>query len=608
MLTPSTLPPLPGGSPLMGRLRSAWCGELRAAHEGAAVDLCGWVNGRRDLGGLAFVDLRDRSGICQIVAEPDAEAAIEAMRGVRFEYCLRVHGTVHRRAGGANANLSSGEVEVRAIRVEVLSESPVPPFLVEDDVKASEELRLEHRFLDLRRPRMQRTLMMRHAVFAAGRQHLAQAGLLEIETPILFKSTPEGARDYLVPSRVNPGTFYALPQSPQILKQVLMISGFEGYYQMARCFRDEDLRANRQPEFTQMDLEMAFCTEEDVWRVTEGFVAAAWRAAGVEIAPPFPRLTHADAMRLYGSDKPDLRFGMAFADLTAIADASSFQVFAGVSGRSEIVRGIAVPGGGAWSRKDLDGLTDLARARGARGLVHVKVGGAEPFSGPPVKFLSAGELESIAAAAGASDGDLILAIAGKPAVVAAALSAVRLACGDRLGLRPRDRFAFAWVHDFPLYERDEATGALAPAHHPFCMPREEDLDRLESDPTSVRARTYDLVCNGEELGSGSIRIHQQPVQARVFQRLGLTDQEAREKFGFFLNALALGAPPHGGIALGMDRIVMLLAGEDNIRDVLAFPKTASAADLMAGAPSPVAEAQLRELRLRLVGDPPATGG
>jgi aspartyl-tRNA synthetase len=568
------------------------------------VDLCGWVAGVRDLGGLMFVDLRDRSGIVQVVAEPDAAEALGVMRGVRHECCVRVGGRVSKRAGGVNRELPTGEVEVRATRFELLSESAVPPFLPEDDVKASEELRLKHRYLDLRRPKMQRMLALRHRVFQAGRRFLSDAGLLEIETPILFKSTPEGARDYLVPSRVSPGTFYALPQSPQILKQVLMVSGCDGYFQMARCFRDEDLRANRQPEFTQMDLEMAFCVEEDVFRVTEGFVRAAWAAAGVEIAAPV-RLTHAEAMAQYGSDKPDLRFGMRFEDLTAPLHESAFPVVAKAADRGEVVRGFAVPKGGAFSRKDLDTLTECARAAGAKGLVWIKVAseGAEPFAGPATKQMSLGELETAARTLHAGPGDLMLVVTGRAAVVGAALAACRLWCGDKLALRPRDRFAFAWVRDFPLYERDEKTGTLAPAHHPFCMPREEDLHRLADDPTAVRARTYDLVCNGEELGSGSIRIHRQDVQALVFERLGLSEEEAREKFGFFLHALSMGAPPHGGIALGMDRILMLVAGEDNIRDVLAFPKTASAADLMASAPSAVSDAQLRELRIKL--DPPS---
>lgn len=601
-MTNAPLSAIPEGSPILGTLRNAWCGELRTTHAGREVALCGWVDGRRDLGGLVFVDLRDRSGLVQVVVEPGAAAALEAMRSVRQEFCVRVRGIVAARGGGINREMATGEVEVRAASFEVLSESAVPPFVVEDEVRASEELRLRHRYLDLRRPKMQRMLALRHRVFQAGRKHLADCGLLEIETPILFKSTPEGARDYLVPSRVHPGSFFALPQSPQILKQVLMISGCDGYFQMARCFRDEDLRANRQPEFTQMDMEMAFCTEEDVFRVVEGFIAATWRAAGIDVPVPFPRLTHADSMARFGSDKPDLSFGLELRDVTSLLDGSGFQVVAGAASRGEQVKGLCAAGGAAWSRKDLDSLTEVAKIGGAKGLIWIKVGepGDARFTGPAVKFLSPEDIEGVARTLGALPGDLILMASGRPHVVASSLDHVRLECARRLGLRRKGAFSFAWIHDFPLYERDPDTGALAPAHHPFCMPREEDLHLIDEDPGAVRARTYDLVCNGEELGSGSIRIHRQDIQARVFRRLGLSDEEAQEKFGFFLAALAHGAPPHGGIALGMDRIVMLIAGEDNIRDVLAFPKTASAADLMAGAPSPASAAQLSELHIRLV--------
>jgi aspartyl-tRNA synthetase len=599
----SPAPAIPGGSPLVGSLRTAWCGDLRKEHVGRDVVLCGWVHGRRDLGGLFFIDVRDRSGLVQVVIDEAATAARAAAHGIRAEFAVRVRGTVTARGGAANPNLPTGDVEVRATGLDVLAESAVPPFVVEDDVQASEELRLRYRYLDLRRPRQQRILGLRHRAFQAGRAFLSDAGLLEIETPILFKSTPEGARDYLVPSRVNQGKFYALPQSPQVLKQVLMISGFEGYFQMARCFRDEDLRANRQPEFTQMDMEVAFATEEDVYRIVEGFAVATWRSAGFEIAAPFPRMTYREAMDRYGCDKPDTRFGMVFADVTPLMDASPFPATTGLRSRGEVARALAVAGGASFSRKDLDALTEVARGGGAKGLAWIKLpeAGGELYSGPAVKYFTAGELEKLAAATGARRGDLILSVAGPEAVAAGSLSGVRSAVADKQGLRRRDQFQFLWVLDFPLFERDAETGGPAAAHHPFCMPHPDDVALLDTDPLRVRALHYDLVCNGEELGSGSIRIHRQDIQAKVFRLLGLSDEEARQKFGFFLDALSYGAPPHGGIALGMDRIVMLLAGTDSIRDVLAFPKTASASDLMADAPSPVTDAQLRELGVRLAG-------
>jgi len=604
MSAPSELPPLPGGSPLLGSLRSAWCGELRLEHAGVEVELCGWVDGHRDLGGLAFVDLRDRSGLVQVVMDPDESSALEASRQLRAEWCVRVRGIVTEREAAPNPDLPTGAIELRAASVEVLSRSAVPPFVVSDEDSASEELRLTHRYLDLRRERMQAIVHLRHRAVLAGRKYMAEAGLLEIETPVLFKSTPEGARDYLVPSRVRPGKFYALPQSPQILKQVLMISGFDGYFQMARCFRDEDLRANRQPEFTQMDMEMSFCTEEDVFRLTEGYVKALWAEGGHAIETPFQRMTHAEAMAKYGSDKPDLRFGLEMSDLTEQLHESGFGVVAGAKDRGQVVRGLAVPDGATFSRKELDEMTDVAKANGMRGLawIKAKAEGDTPFAGPPVKFLSEDELAALMTSLGAEPGALLLLVVGSPRSSAEALGAVRLAVAEKLGLRAPDTFRFAWVTEFPLHDQDEETGALTAAHHPFCMPHEDDLELLETDPARVRARSYDLVCNGEELGSGSIRIHDPEVQARVFQGLGLSEQEAREKFGFFLDALSYGAPPHGGLALGLDRMIMLIAATDSIRDVIPFPKTASAMDLMADCPSAVTEAQLRELEIRL--DPP----
>lgn len=608
MSAPTELPPLPGGSPLLGSLRSAWCGELRLDHDGVEVELCGWVDEHRDKGGLAFINLRDRSGIVQVVAEGEGTPALEASRGLRAEYCVRVRGSVRRRESPAKQDIATRDVEIAATGIEVLSSCAVPPFVVSEEGKraeaadaTSEELRLEYRYLELRRPRMQEIFALRHRAVLAGRRHLAEAGLLEIETPILFKSTPEGARDYLVPSRVHPGHFYALPQSPQVLKQVLMISGFDGYFQMARCFRDEDLRANRQPEFTQMDLEMSFCTEDDVFRITEGYVAALWAAGGFEVRGPFPRMTYAEAMEKYGSDKPDFRFGLEMADVTEQVNESGFGVIAGAADRDERVRALAVPGGSSFSRKELDALTEVAKAHGLKGLAWIKTGGEgdAAFSGPPVKFMGEGEIPALMASLGAEPGALLLLAVGKPRRSAEGLGAVRLAVGEKLGLRDAGTFRFGWITEFPLYDKDEETGELSPAHHPFCMPQEEDLPLLDSDPSRVRARGYDLVCNGEELGSGSIRVHRQEVQAKIFQKLGLSDEEAREKFGFFLDALAHGAPPHGGLALGLDRMIMLIAGTESLRDVIPFPKTASASDLMADCPSTVAEAQLSELQIAL---------
>ena len=608
MTAPHGLSPLPGGSPLLGTLRSAWCGELRLDHQAADVALCGWVDGVRDRGGIVFLNLRDRTGLVQVVVEEGAAGAIEAARELRAEWCVRVHGAVRPREVEAKQELATGAVEVVATKIEVLSRSAVPPFVVsEQGARAeaadatSEELRLQYRYLELRRPRMQEIFALRHRAVLAGRKHLAEAGLLEIETPILFKSTPEGARDYLVPSRVHQGSFYALPQSPQVLKQVLMISGFDGYFQMARCFRDEDLRANRQPEFTQMDLEMSFCTEDDVFRITEGYVQALWSAGGYEISAPFPRMSYAEAMEKYGSDKPDLRFGLEMQDVTDAVAKSGFSVIAGAAERGERVRALAVPGAEDFSRKDLDALTDTAKRHGLKGLAWIKTStdSEKPFAGPPVKFMEGDELPELMTTLGAEPGALLLIAVGPPRRSAEGLGAVRLAVGDKLGLQGTGEFKFLWVTEFPLYEQDEDTGELAPAHHPFCMPQEEDLHLLDEEPHRVRARGYDLVCNGEELGSGSIRVHRQDIQAKIFSKLGLSDEEAREKFGFFLDALAHGAPPHGGLALGLDRMIMIIAGTDSLRDVIPFPKTASATDLMADCPSRVAQAQLDELALKV---------
>ncbi|MEM7244222.1 MAG: aspartate--tRNA ligase [Acidobacteriota bacterium] len=585
---------LPNGSPLMGTLRTAWCGELRSDHVDTTVALCGWVDRRRDLGGLVFVDLRDRSGLAQVVVEPENAEVMEATREVRAEFAVRVVGRIVAREK-PNADLPTGQVEIRAESFEVLSSSKVPPFVVADDAPASEELRLKYRYLDLRRPSMQEMLTLRSRAVMAGRVALADAGLLEVETPILFKSTPEGARDYLVPSRVNNGNFYALPQSPQVLKQVLMISGCDGYFQIARCFRDEDLRANRQPEFTQMDLEISFCKEEDVFRVAERFVQAVWAAGGHEVTPPFQEMTWEEAMEKYGSDKPDLRFGMELQDLTEQLAGVGFGVLGEAKSRGDVIKAIRVEGGARFSRKQVDAFTDKAKAAGAGGLLWIKCAEDGSYSGPPVKHLEEDQLSGLAETLGAAAGDLLLMVVGPKKKARTALGTLRVHLGDELDLRPKDRFVFTWIREFPLFEEDEKTGALAAAHHPFCMPHPDDVELMKTDPAKVRALSYDLACNGEELGSGSIRIHRQDIQAQVFDGLGLTREQAQQKFGFFLEALEHGAPPHAGIALGLDRLIMLIAGRDNLRDVIAFPKTASATDLMAECPSEVTTEQLDEL-------------
>jgi len=592
-------------------LKTHTCGELRAEHVGQEVTLAGWVNRRRDHGGLIFIDLRDREGITQVVASPEVAAETHATASqVRGEYVLRVQGLVRRRPEGlANPDMVTGEIEVVAHSVEILNPAETPPFYINRDDEVDDALRLRYRYLDLRRRRMQRNLILRHKVVKFIRDYLDEKGFVEIETPILIKSTPEGARDYVVPSRIHPGKFYALPQSPQQIKQLLMVAGFEKYFQIARCFRDEDLRADRQTEFTQLDIEMSFVDREDVLQLTEGLFTTLVEALSAEtgkrlMAKPFPRLTYQEAMERYGSDKPDLRFDMLLADLSDLVAESEFRVFREAVAEGGQVKAIRVPGCTDYSRRQLDELGEFVRKRGAKGLVWLLVEAGLSLRSPIAKFLSQAEIEGILAQTGAEAGDLILVVADEPRVVAEALGGLRLEMGQRLGLRDDNLLAFAWVLEFPLLEWNEEEGRWNAMHHPFTSALDEDLPFLETEPGKVRARAYDVVCNGWEIGGGSIRIHRRDMQERMFRVLGLSKEEVQTQFGHLLEAFEYGAPPHGGIAPGIDRLAMLLAGEHNIREVMAFPKTQQVEDLTFGAPSPISERQLAELHLRLTDEKP----
>jgi aspartyl-tRNA synthetase len=584
------------------RLPRTACGTLRGEDEGRRVRLDGWVHRRRDLGGLVFVDLRDRSGIVQVTFDPRQQELHEQAASLRAESVIEVVGEVVRRTDeGVNPRMATGEVEVRPEQVSLLSpcdDLPLQPASVQEP---SEESRLRWRFLDLRREPMRRALEFRSQVVGRVREVLHREGFWDVETPILTRSTPEGARDYLVPSRVHPGEFYALPQSPQLFKQLLMVSGVERYYQIARCFRDEDLRAERQPEFTQIDIEMSFVEPDDVITVVETMLVEVGALAGWSLAAPFRRMSWREAMDRYGVDRPDLRYGLEIADVSAAAGESEFVVFRGAVEQGGVVRGFAVPGAADFSRKKIDALTARAKQLGAAGLVWFKRGD-DGVTGPAVKALGPDRAAEIAGALGAGPGDLALAVAGPLELARRVLGLLRIEIAEQEDLVDRTRHELCWVVDFPLFEWDADVERWFACHHPFTSPVADDLDLLETDPGRVRARAYDIVLDGVELGGGSIRIHRADVQRRVFAALGIGDEEARERFGFLLEALRYGAPPHGGIALGVDRLVALLLGYESIRDVIAFPKTTSASCLLTEAPSPVGEDKLRELHLRLLAE------
>ncbi|MDZ7822103.1 MAG: aspartate--tRNA ligase [Candidatus Marinimicrobia bacterium] len=581
--------------------RDHYCGNLRKDDIGKQVRLNGWVNTRRDLGGIYFLDVRDRYGLVQVRFGSDLPVPVRnIVKHLGNEDVIAVAGKVNARpADSVNDRILTGEIEVEAEDVELLSKARPTPFEISKRETGSEDLRLRYRYLDLRTAELKRNMEIRHRASQSVRSYLTGHDFMEIETPVLMKSTPEGARDYLVPSRINPGKFYALPQSPQTYKQLLMIAGYDRYFQITKCFRDEDLRADRQPEFTQIDCELSFVDEKDVMNIMEKMIAKVLKEAGdIEIGTPFPVLSFHEAMERYGSDKPDIRFGLEITAIDEIAAETDFGVFHKALASAGAVRALRVPGGAGFSRKDIDGLTERAKQYGAKGLAFAKVD-TEGLQSGISKFFPAGTAEKLVRACEAEAGDLILFMADEWETSLTALGAVRLAIARRLKLIKKNEYKAVWVVDFPLFEKDEESGRLAARHHPFTSPKPEDLEKLESDPLSVKARSYDMALNGYEIGGGSIRIHDRELQSRMFSVLGIRPEEARKKFGFLLDAFEYGAPPHGGIAFGFDRLIMVLAGEDSIRDVIAFPKTTTAQSLMDGSPSPVDEKQLEELHIAL---------
>ena len=585
---------------IKGLKRTYMCGELREAHIGETVTLMGWVSKARNMGGLVFVDIRDRSGISQIVFEPDNEALQEKATSLHMEYVIAVTGTVRMRSN-INDNIPTGKVEIEASELRILNTCEVTPFVVTDDVKAGEDLRLKYRYLDLRRPTLVNTLKMRHRVTQIARRYFDENGFLEIETPILTKSTPEGARDYLVPSRVYPGNFFALPQSPQQYKQLLMLGGMDRYIQIAKCFRDEDLRADRQPEFTQIDLEMSFVDEDDVMSINEGFLKRVFKEVlDYDVTLPLPRLTWQEAMDRFGSDKPDTRFGLELINMTELFDGCGFKAFADTVAQGGSVRAINAKGlSDKLTRKTLDNLVEFVKTYKAKGMAWLIVDENE-IRGSIAKFFSPEELKAIADKADAKSGDVILFVADKDSVVYASLGALRCEIAKRFDLIPEGIFNLLWVTDFPLLEYDEEENRYVAMHHPFTSPKDEDIELLDTDPGKVRAKAYDIVLNGYELGGGSIRIYDANMQQKMFETLGFTPEQAQERFGYLLNAFRYGTPPHGGLAYGLDRIVMLMAGADSIRDVIAFPKVKDSGELMIQSPDVVDKKQLDELGLAIV--------
>ncbi|HTN43836.1 MAG TPA: aspartate--tRNA ligase [Nitrospiria bacterium] len=577
------------------------CGRLRKSDIGQTAALMGWVQSRRDHGGLTFVDLRDREGITQVVFNPTLSPHThKEAKELRSEDVIAVRGRVESRPPGTvNAQLGTGEIELVADELEILNAAKTPPFPIEDNVLVSENLRLKYRYLDLRRPRMLANLKRRHRILKSVRNYLDGHGFIEVETPHLTKSTPEGARDYLVPSRVNPGQFYALPQSPQLFKQILMVAGIERYYQIARCFRDEDLRADRQPEFTQIDLELSFMDQEEIRSLMEGMMVEVFRTVkDIRLETPFPRLSYSESMDRYGTDKPDLRFGLEIHDVSPLVAGSSFQVFQETLNRNGVVKAMVLEGQATLSRKELDELTESAKSLGAKGLAWIKVS-PEGFESPIVKFLGEPLLRSLSAALSAKAGDLLLFVADQLKTAREVMGGLRTRLAERFQRIPPDQFRFVWITDFPLLDFDDTEQRYVAMHHPFTSPLDEDLPFLDTEPRRVRAKAYDLVLNGSEIGGGSIRIHRRDVQSRLFKLLGIDPASAQEKFGFLLDALEYGAPPHGGMAFGLDRLSMILSGAESIRDVIAFPKTQKAICLLSDAPSHVAEQQLKELHIKL---------